>query len=88
MGEDPPGGGVGDNGYLSIYEASTVFGDPAFHPRLDLALSHPGHLLLWPVLIVAYVWLAKQEEKQALEDFGEAYGHYAKVTKRFIPYVA
>ena len=45
-------------------------------------------LLLWPVLVVAYVWLARQEERQALEDFGEAYGHYAKVTKRFIPYVA
>lgn len=45
-------------------------------------------LLLWPVLVVAYVWLAKQEERQTLEDFGEAYAQYAGVTKRFIPYVA
>ena len=44
-------------------------------------------LLLWPVLVVAYVWLARQEEKQALEDFGEAYEQYARATKRFIPYV-
>jgi protein-S-isoprenylcysteine O-methyltransferase Ste14 len=44
-------------------------------------------LLLWPILIVAYVWLAKQEEKQAIEEFGEDYMRYTKRTKRFIPFV-
>ncbi|MDH7500917.1 MAG: isoprenylcysteine carboxylmethyltransferase family protein [candidate division NC10 bacterium] len=44
-------------------------------------------LLLWPILVAAYVWLAKQEEKHALEMFGEAYGRYAQGTKRFIPYL-
>lgn len=42
-------------------------------------------LALWPILIAAYVWLAKQEEKQAKEEFGEAWRQYAKKTKRFVP---
>jgi protein-S-isoprenylcysteine O-methyltransferase Ste14 len=44
-------------------------------------------LLLWPILVAAYVWLAKQEESHALEMFGEAYARYAEGTKRFIPYL-
>ncbi|MFA5804554.1 MAG: isoprenylcysteine carboxylmethyltransferase family protein [Melioribacteraceae bacterium] len=44
-------------------------------------------LALWPILIVMYTWLAKQEEKQALEEFGEDYIKYAKRTKRFIPFL-
>ncbi|MBU0561288.1 MAG: isoprenylcysteine carboxylmethyltransferase family protein [Bacteroidetes bacterium] len=44
-------------------------------------------LALWPILIVMYTWLAKQEEKQALVEFGEDYIKYAKRTKRFIPFV-
>jgi protein-S-isoprenylcysteine O-methyltransferase Ste14 len=44
-------------------------------------------LILWPILIGAYVWLAKQEEKEAVEEFGEAYIEYAKRTKRFITFV-
>ena len=40
-----------------------------------------------PVMVAAYVWLARQEEKQALEDYGEAYAAYAERTKRFIPFV-
>lgn len=44
-------------------------------------------LILWPILAAAYVWLAKHEEKQALEEFGTAYAEYAKRTKRFIPFV-
>jgi protein-S-isoprenylcysteine O-methyltransferase Ste14 len=44
-------------------------------------------LVLWPILIAAYVWLAKQEEKQTMEEFGEDYVNYAKGTKRFIPLV-
>ncbi len=44
-------------------------------------------LLLWPLLISAYVWLAKKEEQQALEEFGTAYEEYAKRTRRFIPFL-
>jgi len=34
-------------------------------------------------------WLARQEEeeKNALEMFGEAYARYAQGTKRFVPYL-
>ncbi|MFA5833931.1 MAG: isoprenylcysteine carboxylmethyltransferase family protein [Bacteroidota bacterium] len=44
-------------------------------------------LVLWPILILMYVWLAKQEEKQALEEFGNEYVMYANRTKRFIPFL-
>jgi len=44
-------------------------------------------LLFWPILILAYIWLARQEEKQAIEEFGEHYLFYATHTKRFIPFV-
>ena len=44
-------------------------------------------LALWPVLVVAYVWLARQEEQNALEDYGQACAAYAERTKRFIPFV-
>ena len=42
-------------------------------------------LLLWPILIGAYVWLALFEERQAREEFGAAYDAYAEKTKRFVP---
>lgn len=42
-------------------------------------------LLLWPVLIGAYVWLAKKEEGMARDEFGGEYERYAAQTKRFIP---
>ena len=44
-------------------------------------------LVLWPLLVAAYVWLAGQEERRALEEFGEAYAAYSARTKRFIPFV-
>ena len=42
-------------------------------------------LLLWPILIAAYVWLARFEERQALAEFGEEYERYAARSRRFIP---
>ncbi len=39
-------------------------------------------LVLWPVLVAAYVWLAKREEQDALAEFGDA---YAARTRRFLP---
>lgn len=44
-------------------------------------------LMLWPILIAAYVWLAKREEKEAIDEFGNAYIEYANRTKRFITFV-
>jgi len=44
-------------------------------------------LILWPILIGAYVSLAKWEEKLALAEFGEAYVQYVGRTRRFIPFV-
>jgi protein-S-isoprenylcysteine O-methyltransferase Ste14 len=44
-------------------------------------------LVLWPILIGAYVWLARYEEKQAIEEFGEAYKAYARQTKMFVPFI-
>lgn len=44
-------------------------------------------LLLYPVMIYMYVRLAKKEEKDMLEEFGEEYRTYMASTKRFIPFV-
>jgi protein-S-isoprenylcysteine O-methyltransferase Ste14 len=44
-------------------------------------------LFIWPILIGAYVWLARQEEKAALREFGEPYRAYMKRTRMFIPYI-
>ncbi len=42
-------------------------------------------LLLWPVLAVAYVRLAKREEEALETRFGDLYAAYARVTPRFVP---
>lgn len=44
-------------------------------------------LILWPILVAAYVWLARYEERQVAAEFGEAYEAYAARTARFIPKV-
>ena len=42
-------------------------------------------LLLWPILLIAYHWLARFEEKQTIAEHGDAYIQYASKTKRYIP---
>jgi len=42
-------------------------------------------LILWPVLVAAYVWLAKREEQHVIAEFGDAYLDYASRTPRFLP---
>ena len=42
-------------------------------------------LALWPVMIGAYVWLARYEERQAAREFGAEWEDYAGRTKRFVP---
>ncbi len=44
-------------------------------------------IVLWPLLLAAYVWLAREEERQAVAEFGDQYRTYAERTKRFIPLV-
>ncbi len=42
-------------------------------------------LLMFPILLVVYVRLAKQEEAIMRKDFGEAYDEYARKTPAFLP---
>ncbi|MDO8726833.1 MAG: isoprenylcysteine carboxylmethyltransferase family protein [Candidatus Methanoperedens sp.] len=42
-------------------------------------------LVMWPVLVVMYYRLAKKEEKEALEAFGERYEDYKRHTPMFLP---
>ncbi len=44
-------------------------------------------LIIWPMLIGAYVWLARQEEKAAVKEFGEPYRAYQKGTRMFVPFI-
>ncbi|MBW4623374.1 MAG: isoprenylcysteine carboxylmethyltransferase family protein [Cyanosarcina radialis HA8281-LM2] len=43
-------------------------------------------LLMFPVLVFMYIRLARQEEREALKDFGEEYAHYAERTPAFWPW--
>ncbi len=42
-------------------------------------------LAMFPVLVWMYVRLARSEERDALEEFGEAYARYMRQTPAFIP---
>ncbi len=42
-------------------------------------------LLLWPILAMAYVWLARREEQELASAFGDAYRGYSERTPRFFP---
>ncbi|HZK66830.1 MAG TPA: isoprenylcysteine carboxylmethyltransferase family protein [Chloroflexota bacterium] len=42
-------------------------------------------LLMFPVLVTMYVRLARREEREALERFGEEYARYAASTPAFLP---
>ncbi len=44
-------------------------------------------ILLWPILILAYAWLARFEENMALEEFGDRYVAYQARSKRFVPFL-
>ncbi len=65
------------------------------HPQyVGLIVVVAGMLLQWPtiitmlmapVLVAAYVWLAKREEKELEQSFGEAYRRYKERTPGFLP---
>ena len=42
-------------------------------------------LIMFPVLVWMYVQLARKEEQEAVEQFGDAYARYAAVTPAFLP---
>jgi protein-S-isoprenylcysteine O-methyltransferase Ste14 len=44
-------------------------------------------LIMFPIMIVMYVRLAKREEKDMILEFGDAYKIYMKSTKMFIPFI-
>lgn len=44
-------------------------------------------LILYPVMTIMYVRLAKREERDMIDEFGEEYRAYMKKTKRFIPFI-
>jgi hypothetical protein len=65
------------------------------HPQYaGFVLVMTGFLLMWPtlltlamypILLVVYVNLAKQEEKQVRTELGEEYDEYARNVPAFIP---
>ena len=67
------------------------------HPQyVGFILIMLGFLLQWPtvptlvmflILVVMYVRLARREEREALAAFGEAYARYAANTPAFFPRV-
>ena len=42
-------------------------------------------LLMFPILLVVYIKLARQEEKLVRQEFGSAYDEYAKDVPAFLP---
>jgi protein-S-isoprenylcysteine O-methyltransferase Ste14 len=42
-------------------------------------------LVMFPILVLMYVRLARREERESLEYFGEAYAAYMARTPAFIP---
>ena len=42
-------------------------------------------LVMFPILLVVYVRLAKREESIALEEFGDTYRQYMEITPAWVP---
>jgi protein-S-isoprenylcysteine O-methyltransferase Ste14 len=45
-------------------------------------------LVMFPILVTMYVNLARREEREVLEEFGEEYRRYAAATPAFVPKLA
>jgi len=46
----------------------------------------PISALLWPVLVIIYYRLAKKEEREVEQEFGEKYREYRRTVPMFIPF--
>lgn len=42
-------------------------------------------LIMFPILVTMYVRLARREEQEVLQEFGDAYARYAATTPAFVP---
>ncbi|NOT58452.1 MAG: isoprenylcysteine carboxylmethyltransferase family protein [Deltaproteobacteria bacterium] len=42
-------------------------------------------LIMFPILVTMYVQLARREEQEVLEEFGDVYARYAATTPAFVP---
>ena len=42
-------------------------------------------LIMFPVMMLIYIRLARREEQAALDEFGDEYRHYRAVTPAFVP---
>jgi protein-S-isoprenylcysteine O-methyltransferase Ste14 len=42
-------------------------------------------LVMFPILVMVYIKLARREEQMAIEEFGDEYREYAANTPGFIP---
>ncbi len=42
-------------------------------------------ILMWPILVIAYYYLAKREEKELERQFGESYREYKNIVPMFLP---
>lgn len=56
-----------------------LFGEGVVHWPTLLSVG------LFPVIVLAYVWLARSEEREMVERFGEEYRAYQRRTPMFVP---
>jgi protein-S-isoprenylcysteine O-methyltransferase Ste14 len=44
-------------------------------------------VIMFPILVTMYVKLARREEKEVIEEFGDEYRRYAAATSAFFPHL-
>ena len=62
------------------------FGFLLFTSGMLFQFISPLTALMWPILVVLYYRLAKEEEKEIKERFGKEYLEYKRKVPRFIPF--
>lgn len=63
--------------YTGIFLA--LFGEGVIHWPTVFSVG------LYPIIVIAYVWLARREERQLIEKFGDKYRSYQSQVPMFIP---